>query len=238
MDTTVVAQLLDLNRSFYEAFGHSFSATRQRIQLGVRRVLGGIPAYARVLDLGCGNGSVAWALIKQGFKGNYIGVDSSKALLGEAHQSSPHVRFICIDLAAPDWESKLTFKEYDYILAFAVMHHLPGVALRRSVVLHIRELLAPGGRFIHSHWQFLTSSRLRARIQPWEIIGLKADQVEIGDTLLDWRRDGYGLRYVHYFNEEELSTLAAETGFTVVETFYSDGESGRMGLYQNWEDRL
>ena len=34
---------------------------------------------------------------------------------------------------------------------------------------------------------------------------------------------------------EELQILAAETGFQVVESFYSDGENERLGLYQVWE---
>ena len=55
-----------------------------------------------------------------------------------------------------------------------------------------------------------------------------------GDYLLDWKRGGEGLRYVHQFSEEELGGLAEDAGFRVVESFYSDGESGRLGLYQVW----
>jgi SAM-dependent methyltransferase len=197
-----------------------------------------IPPRSRVLDLGCGNGSVAQALIKQGFAGHYIGIDSSKTLLSEIHHSNPHTHFIRADLTTPDWESSLPFGDYDFILAFAVIHHLPGAALRQSFVLRVRELLAHDGRFIHSHWQFLNSPRLQSRLLPWEEIGLNEGQLEMGDALLDWRRDGYGLRYVHYSSAEELSNLAAETGYTIIESFYSDGESGRMGLYQNWKYRL
>ena len=40
---------------------------------------------------------------------------------------------------------------------------------------------------------------------------------------------------MHYFTEEQLAELAAETGFAVAESFYSDGESGDLGLYQVWE---
>ncbi len=58
-----------------------------------------------------------------------------------------------------------------------------------------------------------------------------------GDYLLDWRRGGEGLRYVHHFSPEELAELAAETGFRVLETFWSDGEGGNLGLYQVWEPR-
>ena len=39
MDSTTAARLIELNRDFYTRFGDSFSATRHRIQPGVRRVL-------------------------------------------------------------------------------------------------------------------------------------------------------------------------------------------------------
>jgi hypothetical protein len=99
----------------------------------------------------------------------------------------------------------------------------------------VRGLLTPKGRFVHSNWQFLNSERLRKRVHPWEEIGLSDSEVDPGDYLLDWRRGGFGLRYVHHFSEKELTALAAETGFGVVETFYADGETGDLGLYQVWE---
>jgi hypothetical protein len=42
------------------------------------------------------------------------------------------------------------------------------------------------------------------------------------------------LRYAHHFSAEELGQLAAKTGFSVEESFLSDGENGRLGLYQTW----
>jgi hypothetical protein len=80
----------------------------------------------------------------------------------------------------------------------------------------------------------LNSPRLAARVQPWEAISLSQDDVDPGDYLLDWRQGGTGLRYVHYFSEPELAELAASTDFEVVESFLSDGENYRLGLYQVW----
>ena len=59
--------------------------------------------------------------------------------------------------------------------------------------------------------------------------------VDSGDYLLDWRRGGKGYRYVHHFSEDELSRLAKLSGFHVVESFYSDGATGNLGLYQIWK---
>jgi len=43
-----------------------------------------------------------------------------------------------------------------------------------------------------------------------------------------------GLRYVHLFTREELADLASQTGFSIESEFESDGEGGRLGLYQAW----
>jgi hypothetical protein len=107
--------------------------------------------------------------------------------------------------------------------------------LRRQVLRKARAMLAPAGRFIHSEWQFLNSPRLTSRIQSWEAIGLSDSDVDPGDTLLDWRQGGAGLRYVHHFSIDELEQLAEATDFKIVETFLSDGENKRLGLYQVWQ---
>jgi hypothetical protein len=60
-------------------------------------------------------------------------------------------------------------------------------------------------------------------------------EVDPNDYLLDWRSGGEGLRYVHHFDEKELEELAAASNFQVSDTFYSDGEGGKLGLYQVWK---
>jgi hypothetical protein len=88
--------------------------------------------------------------------------------------------------------------------------------------------------FIHSNWQFLNSEKLKSRIKPWDAAEIQASNVDAGDSLLDWRSGGDGLRYVHHFSESELSSLAAAGGFVIKDQFYADGESGNLSLYQIW----
>jgi hypothetical protein len=120
------------------------------------------------------------------------------------------------------------------ITAFAVLHHIPGIDLRVSLLHRARRLLRPAGRLVLSNWQFTSSSRLRGRIQPWSALGTGLE-LDHGDYLLDWRRGDLAFRYVHEFDEPELSRLAAECGFVVTETFYSDGADQKSGLYQQWK---
>jgi SAM-dependent methyltransferase len=240
MENTITAQLLQLNAEFYQTFAVQFSDTRQRLQPGVQQILNASAPTAQILDLGCGNGELARELVRRDFRGSYLGLDFSTELLDVAREGvadHPNFAFIQGNLGQEDWPSAVSRQrsEFDTIFAFAALHHLPGRETHRQTLHSVRNLLTSEGRFIHSNWQFLNSERLRQRIHPWEEIGLNAAEVDPGDYLLDWRRGGFGLRYVHHFSAEELHALAAETGFRVRETFYSDGETGDLGLYQIWE---
>lgn len=243
-------RLNEINRVFYETFSQPFAATRRRIQPGVRRVLASLPPGGRWLDLGCGSGWLALEWARAGRSGLYCGVDFSSGLLDEARtvlagESVPaglEIRFMQIDLSAPDWPGRtgLSSDTWDGVLSFAVLHHIPSNERRLRLLRQIRDLLPPGGRFILSVWQYQNSPRLMARRLPWSAAGLREDAVEPGDTLLDWRAapqesaGKIGLRYVHLFDRAELTRLAYDSRFTVTDEFESDGEGSRLGLYQTW----
>lgn len=249
MQKQVVEKILQLNQEFYQTFAFSFSRTRQRLQPGILMVLNEIPRKGNWLDLGCGNGALAreWALQRR--QGIYLGLDFSAELLEEARKNKPEVglpegsriEFQQVDITASGWAGELTTIKWNGILAFAVLHHIPSPDLRLRVLKQVHQLLPKNGRFIFSVWQLQHSPRLLQRCLPWETLGISADQVEEGDTLIDWRADarrkdgGMGTRYVHLFTRAELAELADHAGFSVVEEFESDGRSGNLGLYQIWQ---
>lgn len=243
VDQKTVQTLLTLNRVFYQTFAANFSATRMRIQPGVRRILAEVDRQAHILDLGCGNGEAAFFLANHAHQGLYLGLDLSAELLTYARDrlaGRPRYTFRQVDLGVsgwhlqPDLDAAAAGGKFDLILAFAVLHHLPGSHLHLQTCRGVYHLLKPGGRFIHSNWQFLHSDRLRQRIQPWDAAGLDPAALEPGDYLLDWRQGGRGLRYVHHFEPDELTALAHRAGFEPIDGFYSDGEGGNLGLYQVW----
>lgn len=239
MNSTTAAYLIEINRNFYNQFGDAFSATRHRIQPGVRRVLGMLKGDEPILDLGCGNGELARELEKNGHRGTYLGVDFSLPLLRDAQVQAQDfsAKFMQIDLTQlPVFIEPLSVMGgWSVITAFAVLHHIPSPELRLDILRIVNQLLKDDGLFIHSNWQFLNSEKLKARVQPWDMANVSTSEVDAGDYLLDWRSGGNGLRYVHHFAEPELARLAGASGFQVLDTFYSDGETGNLGLYQVWK---
>lgn len=238
MESTVAQRILALNYQFYQSFASDFSETRGRVQPGVMRVLDQLPSTTSILDLGCGNGQLARQLAAAGFRGSYLGTDFSPALLEEASREKPatfQVEFTPLNLAQEDWSASLPGDTFEVILCFAALHHIPSRDLRLEVVRNIHRNLDERGKFYLSNWQFLKSERFRSRTLDWDRVGLSEEDVEEGDYLLDWRRGGSGIRYLHHFTPEELTGLAEKGGFKILESFYSDGKEGDLSLYQVWE---
>jgi SAM-dependent methyltransferase len=229
----IAETLRDLNRSFYDAFGQSFDASRGPTEPGLKRILPSIAPESRVLDLGCGQARLA-SLLPFGCK--YVGVDNSETMLSLAQMHINHrdlgliSKFIALDLLNASWTTSIP-GAFDWIIMRAVLHHIPGYDNRRSLLQQTSSLLDSRGRILVANWQFLEISRLRRRVLPWSDIDLAPWQVEPGDYLLDWRRDGYSRRYVHLINETETLALANESGLNVVDMFRSDGHTDDLTLY-------
>jgi 2-polyprenyl-3-methyl-5-hydroxy-6-metoxy-1,4-benzoquinol methylase len=240
MKKTIQKKLLEINRHFYDRYSSSFSATRSRVQPGVRKILGQIAKMDRVLDVGCGNGTLARALATTGFTGEYVGVDMSSELisraeflLGNPQEGTYH--FQQVDLEDNGWHETLSGRPYDWLVSFAVLHHLPGEDLRSQTAAAFAKLVSQQSHVAISVWQWHHSERLRKRVQPWSLVGVLPEDVEKGDVLLDWRAGKIlGLRYVHTFSEDSLQSLAEAAGFKVIKSFYSDGKTGDLALYQTW----
>ncbi len=239
MRPAVRDRLLSINRAFYQTHAASFAATRARLQPGAERIVRLVQTDDSLLDLGCGHGLVARALAAQGHRGRYLGIDSSQDLLNLAVSGlrEPWARFACADLSVRGWTGQRTDHPqggYSWWLGLAVLHHLPDPGLRLQVVKEIRQIHGAEGRAVVSVWDFQRSPRLRGRLVPWSEVGLAEADLEPGDALLDWRHEGYGLRYVHHFPPDELRGLAEAAGYRVEDEFRADGEGGELGLYQLW----
>lgn len=240
MDEATGHRLNQLNHDFYDAHAEAFADSRPRLAPGLRRVLAHIPPHARVLEVGCGDGKVGRWLQRHAPGAMYWGVDVSASMLERAERYSGQrsavshqpLSFVQADLTAPDWPSSLPSAAFDWVMGFAVLHHIAGMGTRARLVQTLAARLTPGGTLAVSNWQFTRSARLMTRVAPWSTVGLTESDVEAGDYLLTWERAGRrGLRYVHALDEVEVRALAEGAGLAVVEIFQSDGGSGALADY-------
>jgi tRNA (uracil-5-)-methyltransferase TRM9 len=250
MKLSTTQRLAALNQRFYAEHAENFADAQPRLPTGVQRVLASVAAGARVLDVGCGDGKVGRALARAAV-GVYVGLDASAEMLERATRLTtederrrtnnagaasvirpPWFVFLPADLASPSWPSVLPHEPFDWILAFAVFHHLPSYALRAGVLDSLAGHLAPSGRVALANWQFTRSDRLKKRIVPWAQAGIAESDVEPGDYLLTWeRKSKHGLRYVHVLDEQEAVKMAAGAGLRIIESFSADGVTGDLSEY-------
>jgi tRNA (uracil-5-)-methyltransferase TRM9 len=242
MDKTTTDRLLALNRAFYAAFARPFAASRPADDPALACILPYIPRRASVLDVGCGNGRLAHLLDRERPGATYVGVDVVPELIEVARAQAERLaaipaEFHTADITAPGWaclhgsamgRPSLAF---DTAVALAVLHHIPGFDLRLRVLCEIAGLLGPGGCLIISTWQFLGSPRMRRKIVDWTDLGIAEAGLEPGDYLLDWKREGRGLRYCHLVDRAEVERLASGSGFRVRETFRAGGREGDLSLF-------
>lgn len=232
MREEVINLLNTLNRTFYDELAEAFAASRGPSEPGLVRALTQVRPGARILDLGCGQGRVA-TLLPEGCE--YVGLDFSTEMLSIAErvvnaEHLSHVSFIVADLLDPTWPGVVPGL-YDWVILRAVLHHVPGAENRQAVLQRATACLAPQGRLLLANWQFLEIERLRRRLLPWDAAGLSPDDVEPGDYLLNWQREGYGIRYVHWIGEDETITLADAAGLSIEILFRADGHHNNLTLY-------
>ena len=156
------------------------------------------------------------------------GLGEAEELLSKA-QNQVKGEFFIRDLSHSDWQNGLEI--VDVVVCLATLQHIPGARRRVEFLSQMSRLLKPDGRIFLSSWQFMSSSRQRRKIIPWEEIGLTTEDVEPDDFLMSWQREGRGIRYVSYIDISSLETLGHRSGLTLEHTFRSDGRDGDLNLY-------
>lgn len=219
MDSNLRRRLIALNRRFYAQAADRFVDSRRDPWPGWTRVLevledAGLRDGARVLDLGCGHGRFAAFLAERGHRCAYLGVDTSMPLLASGSARVPTgTRLVCADLA----RALARKPRFDLVVAFGLLHHIPGEQHRRELVERLVELVTPRGHLVLTLWS--PDARRRSRARPVE-------GGEPGDALLPWGEgEAPPERYCHFFSGPEVEALASRLGPKAIR-FRADGRGG------------
>jgi SAM-dependent methyltransferase len=229
MQPETVQKLLVINKQFYAEFAEAFAETRSTPQPGYSQLLSNIPKPCRkVIDVGCGNGRFGIFLSRHLSDFSYTGIDFTVSFLDMA-SASLGGKFITRDI------SQVGFLEgqgqYDLAVCLATLQHIPGRPNRLAVVQEMAAHLTNNGRLFLSNWQFAQNDRQKRKILDWKEVGIRPNDVDPGDYLLSWNRNGRGRRYVHLIDQQETAWLAKHAGLLIVGEYHDDGKEGDLNLY-------
>lgn len=203
----------------------------------------------KVLDLGCGNARFLEFLYEK-FSGvhiDYYGVDSSQILLDKAKErmdkfrnSDDEVReLINSDILFDNWEVSLP-KEFDLIVMFGVMHHIPGLDNRIELINKSSNLLSQNGLLAVAYWRFMDNERILKRVvnpqnedgkDIYSKLDLKPDEFEANDYILDWQRGKRAFRYCHYVDNSEAELINSKNNLAIVDKYRADGKEEDVNGY-------
>lgn len=131
-------------------------------------VAAAVPDPARIVDLGCGPGSLAVRLAERFGTATVVGVDADPLLLGLAtagHDDRTSLRFVDADLRRPGWSAALEgggVSTVDAVVSTTALHWLTHDELER-VYAEVATLLRPGGVFVDGD-HFATASPVADRL--------------------------------------------------------------------------
>jgi SAM-dependent methyltransferase len=222
-----------------------------------------------VLDIGCGNGrfykflqaklnslcyegnqSIPFSedILKSGFE--YIGVDNNEYLIEIAKKEfslfAEKTRFINEDVVM-NFEPvgnrhaySLQTIEYDMIVSFAVIHHIPSFEKRVEFLQNLKSFLKPDGLFVISIWKFLDDKSQENKIvdltdvetsHGMSLQEINCNDLEQNDFLLSWNKGETAYRYCHYISDEEENDLINQSGLKIIKAYQNDGRKQKSNKY-------
>ncbi len=243
MNESTIRRLNAMNRDFYALTVQNFDESRGRPWPGWKRLLPTFQTLAqvapfRVLDVGCGNGRFGRFLARNLDSSRpiaYHGQDHTLALLDAARAAFAQMRILpeAVLEQRDILEAAEAAGQYDLVVVFGVVHHIPGRERRCEVLRGLARQVASGGMLVFTSWCFYEYERFRERLIAWP-----ADlESEPGDYIMDWRRGheaNTALRYCHYVDSDEQAALVmalGESGLTEIDAFRADGHTNDINRY-------
>jgi len=180
-----------------------------------------MPAQAKVLDFGCGNGRYLPLFLEQpGFRVTAYDI-SAEAVATVRSAFATEIADGRLDVVfggMPELQAAIEPGSQDLILLlFGVLGHIRGRAERIATLRALRALLRPGGRLL------LTVPNRRRRFHAEQARCAKLvsqGELEPGDVLYSRQSDSITLDlFYHLFTQADFLAELREAGLTIVSTF-------------------
>lgn len=224
------------------------------------------PQTLRVLDVGAGNLRFAEFLLREIWgegvpQVDYVAIDASRALMemgrsaldeqitaqrghagAEEFRVTTHtgdVRDLSGVLSQTRAAGEQVGDEFDLVVAFGLMHHMPSSVARGALMNQMRDVLAKDGMLAVSFWRFLDEKTRAQKADRQTEQALQAlsgrlskDELDEHDRLLGWQRESSVPRFCHSFSDEDIEKCASVGGLVQVGRYFSDGKSHKLNEYR------
>lgn len=144
-------QRQDLAKLFLEDVRGAIPLAAEQIDVLLRTVRHATGKIDRLLDLGCGDGILGWAVLTEYDHAAGVFVDLSEHMIEAARKKVDNHRatFFVQDLATKAWSQAVEgHAPFDLVLSGLAIHHLPDER-KRELYSEVFALLASGGLFLN-----------------------------------------------------------------------------------------
>jgi tRNA (uracil-5-)-methyltransferase TRM9 len=207
-------------RSTYDSISSDFDRTRRKPWPFVAKFMTHLPEGILVLDIGCGNGKDALAVLEHGCPCVCIDISNEQCRIarGKLEKHAMAASSVCppFEVLQADCES-LPFKDaaFDAVLFIATLHHVPSGAGRLKALAEMKRIMRPNAKGLISVWDFDQERFKEERNRQGQGGRPEPPGIEFGDVMVPWKthRCTYK-RYYHLFLLEEFEALIRNAGFS------------------------
>jgi len=201
----------------YDLIAKEWNLSRNRVSGLKKSLMADIKDGDKVLDLGCGNALMLSSVLENG--AIYVGLDLSEKMIEIAKEK--YKKEIESNQASffVGQATELLFQdeEFDFVMSFAVLHHIPSKELREKYFQEIKRVSAPNAKVKISVWNLLSEWPNNRFNIVNQLAGKKS-----GETIVPWKATSGKIieRYIYQFSKEELFSLAESAGFKNIKIDY------------------
>jgi SAM-dependent methyltransferase len=200
--------------------------------------LGLVMSADRVLDVGCGTGTLLSRACDEGHPGRLAGLDPDQGRLDRARSRENDVEWVLADAAGANWD-----REFDLaVMTGHAFQELVTDDVLRASLKAIRAALDENGRFVFEardprgrpweRWDGMSFTETNPEdggvvTVTYKILGVTGDVVQTAETMTGpwWDEPQTGAGTMRFLDADSLSRFLTEAGFSIRDQ-YGDWAKG------------